>query len=117
MQPFRLEQGHAKEVPFALAVTVNSVCTGTLTPIVELSGFTLPSDAGPADEKDDILFNPSTAATAMTLSPSDGQIIRFQMLVLSFPALFTTSIPFEAAISAALVTNAVFTVKIRIFYS
>src|ERR1035437_3334865 len=103
-----LKIGHEKDVPLDLPIDISDVLTVTLTAIAALSGLNLPSADGPAEEKSEIILFPSTAPTATTLSPSDGKIILFQAVILSFPALLTTRIPFEAAISATLVTKAVF---------
>ncbi len=72
-----------------------------------ISGFTLPSYDGPADEKAEISLLMSTAPTEITFSASEGAIMYFQSLSRSLPALLTTTIPLDAAIPAAFVTKAV----------
>src|SRR5664280_1815406 len=102
-----LRTGQENDVPFILLKDDIPVCVATLTPIAVLSGFTLPSEDGPADENVEITPLPSTAPTANTLSPSEGANICTHVLSVSYTHLHMTSIPFEAAISAALVTKAV----------
>src|SRR4030043_1651176 len=103
-----LIRGQEKDVPPDLSTMDSCTCTGTLTPCDATSGFTCRSNEGPAEEKEEMTLFPSTAPTATTLSPSEGAIMRNHVLFRSLPALLTTRIPFEAAISAARVTKVLF---------
>src|SRR5690242_9735357 len=77
-------------------------------PTEATSGFICPSDEGPKLEKLEGVPEVVTPPTAITLSPSAGEIIKCHEFVPSLPAEFTTRIPFLAARSAPTEVIAVF---------
>jgi len=77
------------------------------TPIAQTSGLIRRSEEGPRLLNGAIIPVESIAPIAKTLSASAGAVIYFHSSFPSFPALTTTRIPFEAAMSAATEIRAV----------
>src|SRR5690606_25483707 len=93
--------GDENEVPFpfitvllALAITVCEPCAHTF-------GFPRPSTEGPRELKATTALSAATAPMANTESASAGAPISCHGAAPELPALFTTTIPFRAAIFPA----------------
>src|SRR5690349_18059932 len=98
--------GLAKEVPPSKPKIPLPKATNVPEPCVHTLGFTLPSNDGPCELKSAIISCESTPPIVSTLSPSAGAPIYLHGVLPELPALFTTRIPLDAAMSAAIVITA-----------
>ena len=67
--------GHEKEVPLAPPIVPKGSATVAFAPFAATFGFMSPSLDGPYELNETYIPSASTAATAITLSPSDGALM------------------------------------------
>ena len=98
--------GVEKEVPLLCMVLPQGAPTHVPQPTAQPSGLTRPSAVGPFEENGALLPLGATAPTVKTWNPSEGNPTNFHFPAPWLPALVQSSIPFDAAIAATLLTRA-----------